>query len=169
MDGVTLGKGNFARVELATHGVTQLKVILLYNHHIGPQLVSPYIWSSHCCQICWQIPLFARLTPDQTAQSIIAQTNNWSSLDPEYISIVQICYVEISANTGATWRTNTIRPKHSYIPKYYLNLFTAVAAQPQRFTGSIPTLCRMLNSVGLCFCSFYHFNLFSFPWLFHFL
>lgn len=26
MDGVILGKGNFARVELATHGVTQTKV-----------------------------------------------------------------------------------------------------------------------------------------------
>ena len=26
MDGVTLGKGNFARVELATHGVCQIKV-----------------------------------------------------------------------------------------------------------------------------------------------
>ena len=28
MDGVTLGKGNFARVELATHGVCQIKVSL---------------------------------------------------------------------------------------------------------------------------------------------
>jgi len=26
MDGVTLGKGNFASVELATHGVTHIKV-----------------------------------------------------------------------------------------------------------------------------------------------
>ena len=29
MDGVTLGKGNFAHVELATHGVTEVKVSLV--------------------------------------------------------------------------------------------------------------------------------------------
>lgn len=36
MDGVVLGKGNFARVELATHGVTQTKV----SHPLSPQLYS---------------------------------------------------------------------------------------------------------------------------------
>ena len=34
MDARTLGKGNFARVELATHGVTQIKVIILMK---GPK------------------------------------------------------------------------------------------------------------------------------------
>lgn len=34
MDGETLGKGNFARVELATHGVTGCKVSLKKKSHL---------------------------------------------------------------------------------------------------------------------------------------
>lgn len=39
MDGTPLGKGNFARVELATHGVTQIKVRALIMPPLGPFII----------------------------------------------------------------------------------------------------------------------------------
>ena len=38
MDGVTLGKGSFAAVELATHGLVNVKVSLLYRISFFQQL-----------------------------------------------------------------------------------------------------------------------------------
>ena len=51
MDGVTLGKGNFARVELATHGVTQTKVGgLTMNDVIHKSSITLTLFTS--CVLC---------------------------------------------------------------------------------------------------------------------
>ena len=59
MDGVALGKGNFARVELATHGVTHAKVSYDCHGHCTP----------NNCSICNPISLMEMLAeaqiPDQ--------------------------------------------------------------------------------------------------------